>query len=71
MPDQAGNSVNLTDDLISSVTSRQRMDFIDDNVSKIAKQTHNVVRAIHQHGFQRLGGDLKNALGLIQNLFLV
>ena len=42
----------LTQDLIASVTARQRVDLVNDDKTQIAKQANHVVGAVDEHRLQ-------------------
>ena len=69
--DQPSEPAELTDDLVAAVGTRQNVDFIDDDIPQVGKQTDDVVGAVHQHRFQRFRRDLQNALRVLQELIFV
>jgi hypothetical protein len=52
MPDQSAKSAELTDDLISSVGSRQRVYFVYYNKFESMKESDKIIRSVHQHCFK-------------------
>ena len=70
-PDQPREPYKLTDYLIAAVGAGERVYLVDDYESKVAEQTYDVVRAIHQETFERLGRNLQYAARLAKQLRLV
>ena len=71
MTDDMSQPLQLAKNLTPSVGAHHGVQFVQHHKAKIAKQAGQIGAAVHEHTFQRLGGDLEDTAGVLQCLCLV
>ena len=57
--------------LPAAVAAHERVDLVDDHEAQVAKEVGDGAVAVQQHGLERLGRDLQDARGVLEQAMLV